>query len=58
MVIFPKKMVLQLTNWMRNQKRDSLYHDKRFVHAVLHVCAKDRLAKGEIRPEEMLFVRG
>lgn len=57
MVIFPKKMVLQLTNWMRHPKRDSVHHDKRFVHAVLHVCAKDRLAKGEIRPEEMLFVR-
>lgn len=57
LVTFPKKMVLQLANWSRGPKRDSFHHDKRFVHAVLHVCAKDRLAKGEVREEEMSFIR-
>lgn len=51
-------MVSQLINWNQHPKRDSIEHDKRFVHAFLYVCAKERLANDQISKQEMVFVRG
>lgn len=58
LVRFHKKVIVQLLNWNQYPKRESIVHDKRFVKAILYVCAKERCARDHIRDEEMKFVTG